>query len=75
MKKPPFSRFSVIDESAIAHRTIDWMLVVFNLQEIVNAGGKTVWGDPSELEKLVGGDDSPFDVVLDNNGKNLDTVK
>ncbi|KMZ56984.1 putative NAD dependent epimerase/dehydratase [Zostera marina] len=43
--------------------------------EIVNAGGKTVWGDPSELEKLVGGDDSPFDVVLDNNGKNLDTVK
>ncbi|KAK6937518.1 NAD-dependent epimerase/dehydratase [Dillenia turbinata] len=41
--------------------------------EIVSAGGKTVWGDPGEVGKVVGG--AEFDVVLDNNGKDLDTVK
>ncbi|KAJ4795434.1 chloroplast stem-loop binding protein of 41 kDa [Rhynchospora pubera] len=41
--------------------------------ELVSAGGKTIWGDPSEVEKVVGG--AAFDVVLDNNGKDLDAVK
>ncbi|KAJ0054404.1 hypothetical protein Pint_03333 [Pistacia integerrima] len=41
--------------------------------EITGAGGKTVWGDPAEVGKAVGG--ATFDVVLDNNGKNLDTVR
>ncbi|PON63942.1 NAD(P)-binding domain containing protein [Trema orientale] len=41
--------------------------------EIVSGGGQTVWGDPSEVGKVVGG--AAFDVVLDNNGKDLDTVK
>lgn len=39
----------------------------------MSAGGKTIWGDPSEIEKVVGG--ATFDVVLDNNGKDLDAVK
>ncbi|KAL9430931.1 hypothetical protein AB3S75_026177 [Citrus x aurantiifolia] len=41
--------------------------------EIVSAGGKTVWGDPAEVGNVVGG--VTFDVVLDNNGKNLDAVR
>ncbi|KAF3436300.1 hypothetical protein FNV43_RR23392 [Rhamnella rubrinervis] len=41
--------------------------------ELVSAGGRTVWGDPADVGKAVGG--SAFDVVLDNNGKDLDTVK
>ncbi|PON55279.1 NAD(P)-binding domain containing protein [Parasponia andersonii] len=41
--------------------------------EIVSGGGQTVWGDPSKVGKVVGG--AAFDVVLDNNGKDLDTVK
>ncbi|KAK3193798.1 hypothetical protein Dsin_025108 [Dipteronia sinensis] len=41
--------------------------------EIVSAGGKTVWGDPAEVGKVVG--EAAFDVVLDNNGKSLDTVR
>ncbi|KAG6703637.1 hypothetical protein I3842_07G094300 [Carya illinoinensis] len=41
--------------------------------EIVSAGGRTVWGDPAEVGKVVGG--VAFDVVLDNNGKDLDTVR
>lgn len=41
--------------------------------ELTSAGGKTVWGDPAEVGKLVGG--AGFDVVLENNGKDLDTVK
>ncbi|KAL4602989.1 hypothetical protein ACB092_10G093700 [Castanea dentata] len=41
--------------------------------EIVSAGGKTVWGDPAEVGKVVGG--AAFDVVLDNNGKDLDAVR
>ncbi|GAV65125.1 LOW QUALITY PROTEIN: Epimerase domain-containing protein, partial [Cephalotus follicularis] len=40
--------------------------------EIVSAGGKTLWGDPAEVGKIVAG--TAFDVVL-NNGKDLDTVK
>lgn len=44
-----------------------------NFQEIVSAGGKTVWGDPAKVGKVVGG--LPFDAVLDNNGKDLDTVR
>ncbi|XP_065861155.1 chloroplast stem-loop binding protein of 41 kDa a, chloroplastic [Euphorbia lathyris] len=41
--------------------------------EIVSAGGKTVWGDPAEVGKVVEG--ATFDVVLDNNGKDLDSVR
>lgn len=41
--------------------------------EIVSAGGKTVWGNPAEIEKVVGGE--TFDVVLENNGKDLETVR
>lgn len=39
----------------------------------MSAGGKTIWGEPSEVEKVVDG--ATFDVVLDNNGKDLDAVK
>lgn len=39
----------------------------------MSAGGKTVWGDPAEVGKVVGG--AAFDVVLDNNGKDLDAVR
>jgi hypothetical protein len=39
----------------------------------VSGGGKTVWGDPAEVGKVVGG--AAFDVVLDNNGKDLDAVR
>lgn len=42
------------------------------VQEIVSAGGKTVWGDPAEVGKVVAG--ASFDVVLDNNGKDVETV-
>lgn len=41
--------------------------------ELVSAGGRTVWGDPAEVGKIVG--TAGFDVVLDNNGKDLDVVK
>ncbi|KAE8676772.1 Chloroplast stem-loop binding protein of 41 kDa a [Hibiscus syriacus] len=41
--------------------------------EITSAGGKTVWGDPADVGNVVAG--APFDVVLDNNGKDLDTVR
>ncbi|TYI13765.1 hypothetical protein ES332_A08G080400v1 [Gossypium tomentosum] len=41
--------------------------------EITSAGGKTVWGDPADVGKVVAG--ATFDVVLDNNGKDLDTVR
>lgn len=39
----------------------------------MSAGGKTVWGDPADVAKVVGGES--FDAVLDNNGKDLDTVR
>lgn len=32
-----------------------------------------MWGDPAEVGKVVGG--VAFDVVLDNNGKDLDAVR
>ncbi|XP_054818475.1 chloroplast stem-loop binding protein of 41 kDa a, chloroplastic [Prosopis cineraria] len=41
--------------------------------EIVSAGGRTIWGNPKEIESVVAGE--PFDVVLDNNGKDLDAVR
>ncbi|KAI4301259.1 hypothetical protein L6164_034553 [Bauhinia variegata] len=41
--------------------------------EIVNAGGRTIWGNPSDIGTVVG--DEAFDVVLDNNGKDLDAVR
>lgn len=41
--------------------------------EIVSAGGETVWGNPAEVGKVFAG--AAFDVVLDNNGKDLDTVR
>ncbi|KAK8555388.1 hypothetical protein V6N13_045920 [Hibiscus sabdariffa] len=42
-------------------------------EEITSAGGKTVWGDPADVGNVVAG--ATFDVVLDNNGKDLDTVR
>lgn len=44
------------------------------MQEITGAGGKTVWGDPSAVGQIIG-DAAAFDVVLDNNGKDLDSVR
>ncbi|KAL1367345.1 hypothetical protein HN51_021413 [Arachis hypogaea] len=41
--------------------------------EIVSAGGRTVWGNPADVGSIVGGE--VFDVVLDNNGKDLETVR
>ncbi|KAF5205724.1 Chloroplast stem-loop binding protein of a protein [Thalictrum thalictroides] len=41
--------------------------------EIVSIGGGTIWGNPADLGKVVEG--LSFDVVLDNNGKDLDTVR
>ncbi|PKU70248.1 chloroplast stem-loop binding protein of 41 kDa a, chloroplastic [Dendrobium catenatum] len=41
--------------------------------ELVSAGGRTVWGSPADVGKVVGS--AAFDVVLDNNGKDLDAVK
>ncbi|KAK3018335.1 hypothetical protein RJ639_004747 [Escallonia herrerae] len=41
--------------------------------EIVSGGGKTVWGAPAQIGSVLEG--SAFDVVLDNNGKDLDTVR
>lgn len=39
----------------------------------MGAGGKTVWGEPVDVGKVVAG--ATFDAVLDNNGKDLDTVR
>lgn len=39
----------------------------------MSGGGKTVWGDPAEIGKVLEG--ASFDVVLDNNGKDIDTVR
>lgn len=41
--------------------------------EIVSGGGKTVWGEPADIGKVLEG--ATFDVVLDNNGKDLDAVR
>ncbi|KAK2455549.1 chloroplast stem-loop binding protein of 41 kDa a, chloroplastic [Trifolium repens] len=41
--------------------------------EIVSAGGSTVWGNPADVGSIVGGE--AFDVVLDNNGKDLEAVR
>ncbi|GAB2213642.1 hypothetical protein Droror1_Dr00017954 [Drosera rotundifolia] len=41
--------------------------------EIVSGGGKTVWGDPADVGKVIGGEG--FDVVLENNGKDLDAFR
>ncbi|KAL3647883.1 Chloroplast stem-loop binding protein of 41 kDa a, chloroplastic [Castilleja foliolosa] len=41
--------------------------------EIVSSGGKTVWGEPAYVGKVLEG--ATFDVVLDNNGKDLDAVR
>jgi hypothetical protein len=46
---------------------------LFVVQELMSAGGKTVWGDSADVTAAVGG--ASFDVVLDNNGKDLDAVK
>lgn len=90
MKKPPFSRFSVtrpISAAALGlgvggfvlglelDRAFDGLdcSVVRVVQELTSAGGRTVWGDPADVGAAVGG--ASFDVVLDNNGKDLDTVR
>lgn len=39
----------------------------------MSAGGRTVWGDPEDIEKVLEG--AAFDTVLDNNGKDLDAVR
>lgn len=39
----------------------------------MSASGKTVWGDPTDIGKVLEGAD--FDAVLDNNGKDLETVR
>lgn len=39
----------------------------------MSAGGRTVWGNPAEVGSVVGGE--AFDVVLDNNGKDLEAVR
>lgn len=44
-------------------------------EELRSAGGKTVWGDPADVGAAVAGGASSFDVVLDNNGKDLDAVR
>ncbi|KAI3723170.1 hypothetical protein L2E82_34576 [Cichorium intybus] len=41
--------------------------------EIVDGGGKTLWGDVSAVGTVLEG--LTFDVVLDNNGKDLDAVR
>ncbi|KAL7112887.1 hypothetical protein ACP275_04G029200 [Erythranthe tilingii] len=41
--------------------------------EIVSGGGKTVWGEPADIANIFEG--AAFDVVLDNNGKDLDAVR
>ncbi|KAH7296314.1 hypothetical protein KP509_26G018800 [Ceratopteris richardii] len=41
--------------------------------ELRETGAKTVWGSPSDLSSAVGS--ASFDVVLDNNGKDLEAVK
>ncbi|XP_059299510.1 chloroplast stem-loop binding protein of 41 kDa a, chloroplastic [Lycium ferocissimum] len=41
--------------------------------EITSAGGRTVWGNPADVGKILEGE--VFDAVLDNNGKDLDTVR
>ncbi|OIT32611.1 PREDICTED: chloroplast stem-loop binding protein of 41 kDa a, chloroplastic [Nicotiana attenuata] len=41
--------------------------------EITSAGGRTVWGDPADVGKILEGE--VFDAVLDNNGKDLDAVR
>ncbi|XP_016483564.1 chloroplast stem-loop binding protein of 41 kDa a, chloroplastic [Nicotiana tabacum] len=41
--------------------------------EITGAGGRTVWGDPADVGKILEGE--VFDAVLDNNGKDLDAVR
>lgn len=43
------------------------------MQEILSAGGRTVWGDPADIAKVLEG--ASFDVVLDNNGKDLDAAR
>lgn len=49
------------------------LLNLKNIQEIVSAGGSTVWGNPADVGSVVGGE--AFDVVLDNNGKDLESVR
>ncbi|WVZ62438.1 hypothetical protein U9M48_012190 [Paspalum notatum var. saurae] len=41
--------------------------------ELTSAGATTVWGDPAAVGAAVGG--ASFDVVVDNNGKDIDAVK
>lgn len=76
MKKPPFSRFSVGNIMGVRGLTAamvnEWMQLI--MQELTSAGATTVWGDPADVGAAVGGGAS-FDVVLDNNGKDLDAVK
>ena len=39
----------------------------------MSAGDSTVWGSPADVGSVVGGE--AFDVVLDNNGKDLDASR
>ncbi|KVH94411.1 NAD(P)-binding domain-containing protein [Cynara cardunculus var. scolymus] len=71
MKKPPFSRFSHKKAQTDAGRKKPGPGIM--LQEIVDGGGKTVWGDVGAIGTVLEG--LTFDVVLDNNGKDLDAVR
>lgn len=44
------------------------------MQELREVGVRTVWGDPGSLTDALGVCD-PFDVLLDNNGKDMAAVK
>ncbi|MCH89474.1 chloroplast stem-loop binding protein of 41 kDa chloroplastic-like, partial [Trifolium medium] len=66
MKKPPFNRFSV-------NVLLPHSYTYSDRHEIVSAGGSTVWGNPADVASIVGGE--AFDVVLDNNGKDLEAVR
>ncbi|KAI3832387.1 hypothetical protein MKX03_006748 [Papaver bracteatum] len=70
MKKPPFNRFY---ESFSSIFPISFFTFSHLSFEIVNAGGNTVCGNPADVGKIVVG--AAFDVVLDNNDKDLDIVR
>ncbi|KAI3855655.1 hypothetical protein MKX03_030512 [Papaver bracteatum] len=70
MKRPPFNRFS---ESFSSIFPISFFTFSYLSFEIISAGGKTVWGNPADVGKIVAGE--AFDVVLDNNDKDLDTIR
>lgn len=43
------------------------------MQKLREVGVQTVWGEPSAIATVLG--DASFNVVIENAGKDLDTVK